>query len=352
MMSFAAAPVRVGIVADNPNFPEPWDVVVAKTRVADELGFDSVWLGETWGYDIFTSLNDLSRATQRIKLGAGIANVFSRSPGVIAATAATLDERSGGRLVLGLGSSGPQVIEHWHGMRYDRPLRRVREYVDIVNMIMRRDPLTYHGEIFQLDRGFKLRFKPLRSHIPIYLASLSPQSIEQTGQIADGILPTFWPRGAFGALRSTLDSASVATGRAAGSVAIAPYITTALIADDSQRAEARQLARAPIAWYVGRMGTFYATMLTRNGFGAEVTAIIEGWKAGPDAAATGVSDALLDATALVGTPAEMAAMLRDWAASGVDLPIIAMPPGDVEIAGALLAALRAALDYQGETRDH
>nr|MBA3823853.1 LLM class flavin-dependent oxidoreductase [Ktedonobacterales bacterium] len=103
---------RVGIVADNPNFPEPWETIVAKVRLADELGYDSVWLGETWGYDIVTSLMDLVRVTSRIKIGAGIMNVFSRSPGVIAATAATLDERSGGRFLLGLGSSGPQVIEH------------------------------------------------------------------------------------------------------------------------------------------------------------------------------------------------------------------------------------------------
>src|SRR5215469_17260580 len=113
-----ASGLRVGIVADNPSFPTEWHDVVEKVRVADQLGYDSVWLGESWGYELFTSLADLVRVTQRIKLGAGIANVFSRSPAVIAATAATLDERSNGRFLLGLGSSGPQVIEHWHGVPY------------------------------------------------------------------------------------------------------------------------------------------------------------------------------------------------------------------------------------------
>ena len=335
---------RVGIVADNPNFPEPWEAIVAKVRLADELGYDSVWLGETWGYDIVSSLGDLVRATSRIKVGAGIMNVFSRSPGVIASTAATLDERSGGRFVLGLGSSGPQVIEHWHGATYDKPLRRLREYVDIVNMVMRREPLNYPGEVFHLERGFKLRFKPVRDHIPIYLASLSPKSIEQAGAIADGILPTFWPVTAAPALRQTLDAASTLAGRAAEAVAIAPYITSAVVADEEQRQLARMLARAPIAWYVGRMGTFYADMLRRNGFTDEVAAIQAGWQTGPEAAASAVSDAMLDATAIVGTPEEVAQRLVDWAQMGVTEPLISMPPGDVAGAGKILAALRNALD--------
>lgn len=334
---------RVGFTADNPNFPGEWDTVVAKARIADELGYDAIWLGETWGYELFTSLADLTRVTSRIKLGAGIANVFSRSPGVLATTAATLDERSGGRFLLGLGSSGPQVIEHWHGMPYDKPLRRVREYVEIINMILRRDPLIYEGEIFHLDRGFKLRFKPLREHIPIYLASLTPKSINQCGAIADGILPTFWPSQRFPDLRRELDAGAAAANRPAGSVMIAPYITSALIATEEQRVRARRLARDPIAWYIGRMGTFYADMLRRNGYEDVVAAVISGWNAGPDAAAAAVSDRLLDDTALVGTPSEVAAGLRRWGDLGVDEALIAMPPGPPDQAGALLAALRQAM---------
>lgn len=335
--------LRVGIVADNPNFPGEWSDIVAKVHLADELGYDSVWLGETWGAELFTSLADLMHATRQIKLGAGIANVYSRSPGIIAASAATLDERSGGRFILGLGSSGPQVIEHWHGAKYERPLRRLREYVEIVNMIMRREPLTYQGEIFALERGFKLRFKPVRDHIPIYLASLSPKSIEQCGAIADGILPTFWPSEAFPAMRQTLDAASQGAGRPAGSVQIAPYITTALIVDEQQREIARRMARAPIAWYIGRMGTFYADMLRRHGYEAEVEAVQAAWKEGAEAASAAVSDRLVDSTAIVGTPHEVAQRLRAWQALGVEEPLIAMPPGPVDAAGALLDALRAAL---------
>jgi F420-dependent oxidoreductase-like protein len=336
-------PLRVGIVADNPSFPADWHDVVEKVRIADQLGYDSVWLGESWGYELFTSLADLVRVTQRIKLGAGIANVFSRSPAVIAATAATLDERSNGRFLLGIGSSGPQVIEHWHGVPYAKPLQRIHEYADIINAIIRREPLKHQGEIFQLERGFKLRFKPVRDHIPLYIAAMSPKSVAQTGAIADGILPTFWPLDKVDRLRADLDAGSISAGRPAGSVTIAEYITTAVIAGEEQRDIARMLARAPIAWYIGRMGTFYADMLRRNGYGDEVEAVLGGWQRGPDTAAAAVSDRLLDATAIVGTPDEVAAGLRGWAAAGVAEPLITMPPGDVAAAEAQLGALHDAL---------
>jgi len=336
-------PYRIGLVADNPNFPAAWDNVVAKAKIADELGYTSIWLGETWGYDIFTSLSDIMRATQHIQLGVGIANVFSRSPGVIASTAATLDERSNGRVILGLGSSGPQVIEHWHGVQYTKPLSRIKEYVEIINMMIRREPLQYHGDIFQLERGFKLQFKPVREHIPIYLASLTPKSIEQTGAIADGVLPTFWPLDGLHRLRDGLVTGAATVGRDGNAIKIAPYLTSAVIVEESQRDEARALARNPIAWYIGRMGTFYADMLRRNGYEEEVEAVIAGWQNGPKTAALGVSDRLLDATAIVGTPTEVANRVHDWVTAGAEEPLLSLPPGDPEVAGYLLAELKSAL---------
>src|SRR5574340_480507 len=178
---------RVGLMADAPNVPAAWDEVVAKVKIADELGYDSIWLGESWGYELFTSMADLARETKRIKIGAGIANIYSRSPAVLASTAATLDERSGGRIVLGLGPSGAQVIEHWHGVPFLKPVQRTREYVEIIRMILRGEKLVYHGEFFNLERGFKLRFTPLRADLPIYIAAMGPKNVLQSGEIADGI---------------------------------------------------------------------------------------------------------------------------------------------------------------------
>src|SRR5690242_13500539 len=115
---------RIGFVAESPNFPGDWNQIVEKVKIADELGFDSIWLAESWGYELFTSMADLIRVTKRIKIGAGIANIYSRTPALIASTIATLDERSGGRIVLGLGPSGAYVIEHWHGVPFEKPVRR------------------------------------------------------------------------------------------------------------------------------------------------------------------------------------------------------------------------------------
>src|SRR5450755_1182935 len=180
---------RIGFVADSPNFPGEWNAVVEKVKLADELGFDSVWLGESWGYELFTSMTDLVRATKRIKIGAGIANIYSRTPALLASTVATLDERSVGGILLGLGPSGAQVVEHWHGMPFQKPVQRTREYVEIIRMILRGEKLVYHGEFFNLARGFTLRFKPVRKDIPIYIAAMGPKNVLQAGEISDGVLP-------------------------------------------------------------------------------------------------------------------------------------------------------------------
>ncbi len=335
----ATSRLRIGLTGDSPTFPGAWQHILDKAQLADRLGFDSIWLGEAWGYELFTSLADLARVTSRLKLGAGVANVYSRSPAVIASAAATLDERSGGRIVLGLGTSGPQVVEHWHGVPFARPLVRTREYVEIINRILRREPLHYRGQLFNLERGFTIRFRPVREHIPIYLASLAPRSLDQAGEIADGVLPIYWPSGDYPALRAQLDAGSERAKRPAGSVRIAPYITVQLVAGEAERDAARRRAKGPVAFYVGRMGTFYADMLRRHGFAEEVEAIIRGWERGHQGAVDAVSDRLLDATAIVGTVPEVVARLREWQRLGVDEPLINMPGGTAAEAAPVLEAL-------------
>lgn len=337
---------RVGLIADSPNFPSEWTNVVEKVRIADELGFDSVWLGESWGYELFTSMADLVHATKRIKIGAGIANIYSRTPALIASTAATLDERSGGRIILGLGPSGANVIEHWHGVPFEKPLARTREYIDIIRTILRHEKLMHHGEFFQLERGFKLRFTPLRADLPIYVAAMGPKNVLLTGELADGVLPTYWPATAWDALRDQLDEGARNAGRPAHSAAIAPYITTAILdeqATDEQRQAAQISTASPLAYYIGRMGVYYAQMLERNGYEEDVQQVIKAWEGGMKAATASVSPRLLDATALIGTPREIVTKLDQWVAAGVDEPLLSMPGGTVEQAGAQLSALKEAL---------
>lgn len=338
---------RVGFVADSPQFPGAWDQIVEKVKIADELGFDSVWLGESWGYELFTSMVDLVRVTKRIKIGAGIANIYSRTPALIASTIATLDERSGGRIVLGLGPSGANVIEHWHGVEFSKPVRRTREYVEIIRMILRGEKLLYHGEFFELERGFKLRFKPLRADLPIYVAAMGPKNVVQSGEIADGVLPVYWPGDKWGELRAQLDEGAHIAGRPAHSALIAPYITSAILSEHASEQEimaARAKVASPLAYYIGKMGVYYAQMLTRHGYGEDVQAVQAGWEQGMKSALAAVSARMLDATTVVGTPSEMVAKLDKWAAAGVDKPLLSMPDGSIEEAGTQLAALKAALD--------
>src|SRR6266851_842297 len=282
---------KIGFTAESPNFPGDWRQVIEKVKIADELGFDSVWLGESWGYELFTSMGDLARVTKRIKIGAGIANIYSRTPALIASTVATLDERSGGRIILGLGPSGANVIEHWHGVPYQKPVRRTREYVEIIRMILRGEKLVYHGEIFNLDRGFKLRFTPPRTEIPIYIAAMGPKNVVQSGEISDGVLPVYWPSNKWGEMREQLDEGARIAGRPPHSAMIAPYITTAILSENATEEEwanARFAAATPLAYYIGKMGVYYAQMLTRHGYGAEVQAVQEAWKKGMQSAVTAV----------------------------------------------------------------
>jgi F420-dependent oxidoreductase-like protein len=337
---------KIGLVADSPNFPNEWNQVVEKVKIADELGFDSIWLGESWGYELFTSMADLVRVTKRIKIGAGIANIYSRTPALIASTIATLDERSGGRIILGLGPSGANVVEHWHGVPFSKPVTRIREYVEIIRIILRGEKLVYNGEFFKLERGFKLRFTPLRADLPIYIAAMGPKNVIQSGEIADGILPVHWPGTKGHEMRALLDEGARIAGRPPHSAAIAPYIATEILsgnASEQDILEARQRIAAPLAYYIGKMGVYYAQMLTRNGFGEDVQAVIDGWKQGMKTAIAAVSPRMLDAVSIMGTPAQIVAKLDQWAEAGVDEPLLTMPEGTPAQAGEQMAGLKAAL---------
>ena len=173
---------------------------IALAQEAERLGYDSAWAAEAWGTDCVTVLSWLGATTSTIKLGSAIMQIPGRSPANTAMTAATLDLLSGGRFLLGLGTSGPQVVEGWHGQAWGKPLAKTREYVEIVRAVLRREQLEHHGEHYDiplrdgtgLGKPLKLMARPLRAEIPIYLAAISPKAVEQACEIADGWLPIFW----------------------------------------------------------------------------------------------------------------------------------------------------------------
>jgi len=213
-------------------------------------------------------------------------------------------------------------------------------------MILRGEKLVYNGEIFHLERGFKLRFTPPRTEIPIYIAAMGPKNVMQSGEISDGILPVYWPGNRWGELREQLDEGARKAGHSPHSAMIAPYITSVILNENASEEEitaSRFAAAAPLAYYIGKMGVYYAQMLTRNGYGAEVEAVQEGWKQGMKSGVEAVSPELLDATSIIGTPQQVVAKLDQWVVAGVDEPLLGIPSGTPDEAGQKLAALMQAL---------
>ncbi len=312
--------------------PEQNKELMKRVQIAEEVGVEAVFSAETWGRDQFSLLTQIALATSKIKIGTGIAPVYGRSPAVLAMTAATLDELSGGRMILGLGTSGARVIEHWHGQPFERPLQRLKEYCEIINIIVSGERLNYEGEIFKLQRGFKLLFEPVRKHIPIYIASISPKSMRQVGEVADGWMPIYWPKSKFVSGMDTVREGAKAAGRDATEVECVASITTVI---DPDPVRAKMQAAGPTSFYVTRMGDFYHQMLSRNGFAKEVAAMRQAFeenqadpqKAGA-AAVAAMSDKMIEETAVFGDIETVAAGLEERRQLGVDMPIISMPSGE------------------------
>jgi coenzyme F420-dependent oxidoreductase len=297
----------------------PRKEIVEVVQQAEALGYESVWAGESWGRDGFTWLTQLACHTSRIKLATGITTVYSHSPAIIAQTVASLDEISEGRVILGLGTSGPIVIENWHGMPFDRPLRRTREYIEIIRLILSGERVNYEGEIFQL-KGFRLPFTPVRPSVPIYIASLGPQNLRLTGELADGWLPIYLDASHLAAFQRDLAGGAQKAGRPLSAIDVAPYILSC-VSEDVEAA--RRLVKSHLAYYIGGMGTFYANLVARYGFEGEVGRVREAWGKGDRQAAAGqVTDAMVARMAICGSPKEGRAQLENYRAAGVTLPIV------------------------------
>ncbi len=291
-------------------------------RAADTCGYDSFWMPEAWEREAFTILAELAVRTERIHLGAGIINVFSRSPALIAMSAATLDEISGGRFRLGLGTSGSRVIQDFHGVTFEKPLTRLEESIHIIRALLAGEAVDFSGECFELRR-FKLGFKTLRADIPIHIAALAPKSVRQIGEIADGWLPTHWPRARLEDGIAEIRAGAQSSGRDAKGIEIAPFVNVVVSGDLTK---ARNQARLPLAYYVGGMGDYYHAALARLGFGAEADRVRELWQAGHrKSAIAAVTDGMVDSIAICGSLESCRAGLDDMYACGATLPLVPIP---------------------------
>jgi F420-dependent oxidoreductase-like protein len=279
-------------------------------------------MAEAWERESFGLLAELAVRTRSIGLGTGIINVFSRSPALIAMSAATLDEMSGGRFRLGLGTSGARVVEDFHGLEYGKPLTRLREAVEIIRALLAGERVDFKGECFEVSR-FKLGFKPLRDRVPIYIAALAPKSLRQLGEIADGWLPTLWPRRRLNEGISEIRAGAESAGRNASEIDIAPF-TNVVVSDDL--GSARAAARLPIAYYAGGMGDYYRAMLARQGFADEADRIRQLWQRGrPKDAIRAVTDFMVDEIAICGPERNCIEQIDEMYSTGATLPIVPIP---------------------------
>jgi F420-dependent oxidoreductase-like protein len=275
---------------------------------AERLGYDSVWAAEAYGSDAATVLAWLAAGTSKIRLGSAIFQIPGRSAGMTAMTAATIDELSGGRMILGIGTSGPQVSEGWHGVRFARQLLRTREYVSVLRMALARERVEFHGESIDLPlpdgpgKALKLTITPKQERIPIYLAAIGPKNTALAGEIADGWIPTFFSPEYVSDFRQLLQEGADRAGRSLDGFDIAPTVN-AYISDD--RELARNLMRPVAALYIGGMGSrkqnFYNNLVQRYGFEAAAAEIQDLYLDGKkEEAGRAIPDELIDMVSLCG----------------------------------------------------
>jgi F420-dependent oxidoreductase-like protein len=320
---------------------------------AERLGYDSIWTAEAYGSDAATILGWLAAVTTKIKLGSAIFQMPGRSAAMTAMTAATIDNLSDGRMLLGIGSSGPQVAEGWHGQRFGRQIQRTREYVQVVRKALAREKLEYSGDTLELPlpdgpgKALKLTIKPVQEEIPIFLAAIGPNNTKLAGEVADGWIPTLFSPEHVSEFRPLLEEGAARAGRDLNGFRIMPTVNV-FITDDVEAA--RNATRPFIALYVGGMGSreknFYNALVQRYGFEDEAREVQDLYLSGKkDEAMARLSDELIDTVSLVGPKDKVRDKLQVFRDAGVHTlgvtPLAFDKPGRLEQLR-LLAELNAA----------
>jgi F420-dependent oxidoreductase-like protein len=347
--------VRLGL---NLGYQTAWSTPadhLALAQEADRLGYSVVWAAEAYGSDSPSILAWMAGQTERIDLGSAVMQIPARTPAMTAMTAAGIDALSGGRFRLGLGVSGPQVSEGWHGVRFGKPLARTREYVDIVRLAVARKEVAYAGEHYTLPlpdgpgKALRLGFRPPREQIPIYLAAVGPKNLELAGEIADGWLAVF-----FAPEFAAEQLAAVRTGRERAGRELTGFdvVPSVPLVIGEDLAACADLVRGYAALYVGGMGSrqqnFYNQLATRMGYGAAAREVQELYlsRRQRDAAAA-VPLEFVDRTSLLGTKERVAERMREYAQSGVTTLAVTLFAPDRETGIRTLRAAAEALDLAG-----
>ncbi|MFG1954942.1 LLM class F420-dependent oxidoreductase [Micromonospora sp. NPDC048830] len=328
---------------------------LALAQEADRLGYSVVWAAEAYGSDSPSMLAWIAGQTERIDVGSAVMQIPARTPATTAMTAATIDTLSGGRFRLGLGVSGPQVSEGWHGVRFAKPLARTREYVDIVRLAMARKEVAYDGEFHTLPlpdgpgKALRLGFHPTRERIPIYLAAVGPKNLELAGEIADGWLAIFYAPDFADEQLAAVRAGRAKAGKDLAGFDVVPSVPV-VVGDDV--ASCAELVRWYAALYVGGMGSrqqnFYNQLATRMGYGDAAREIQDLYlaKRQRDAAAA-VPLEFVDRTSLLGPKERIAERMREYAAAGVTTLSVTLFTADRDSGVQTLRTVAEALELSG-----
>ncbi|OAQ54781.1 hypothetical protein HTG_04235 [Natrinema mahii] len=300
------------------------DSIVDYARTAEDGGYDCAWLPETWGRDGVTVLSAMAERTEEIDIGSSILNTYSRSPALLGQTAATLQELSEGRFRLGLGPSGPVVIENWHGVEFGNPLKRTRETVEIVREVLSGETVDYDGDEFDLS-GFRLRCDPPETKPPIEVTGMGPKAVELAGRFADGWHGIMLTPDGMDERIADIERGADLGDRDPDDVQVTAGVTACALEDPD---EARALARQHIGFYVGGMGTFYRDALERQGYD-EATEIYDSWQDGDrEHALELVDENILDDLCAAGSPETAREQLERYEdVDGLDAIAVSFPRG-------------------------
>jgi F420-dependent oxidoreductase-like protein len=337
--------MKLGLVIGYWNSAGPPPDAAEQVRAAERLGFDSMWTAEAYGSDVFTPLAWWGSATSSLRLGTGITQLSARTPASTAMTAITLDHLSGGRLILGLGVSGPQVVEGWYGQPYGKPLARTREYVEILRRVFRREEVDFQGTHYKMPLGadaggtglgkpLKSIVRPLRDDIPIHLGAEGPKNVALAAEIADGWLPIFFSPKSDEFYRTALAEGFAREGaRRTPDDFEVSSVVPAIVGDDVEACA--DLLRPMYALYIGGMGArdvnFHFDVFSRLGYEGVCHDIQDAYLDGrKDEAIKKVPTALVEDVALIGAPAKIADELERWKQTCLTTMLVSGPPSLLE----------------------
>lgn len=320
----------------NPDFV---DTFLARARLADDIGIDTISVIEGYGHDAFTGMALLAHETSNVRIASAIVNVFSRTPATLAQSFGTVDQLSGGRVVVGLGASAPGAIERFHGVKFERPFARIRETIELIRLYWSRERFSYDGPTIHVERALVSGMVPAQPTPPIHLATLNPTSVRMTAELGDGWMPTWIPNDRVAESVAQVRRWSVAAGRSEDAVEVRSPGSATVLPDASRQAEIDRGFAQGLAFFAVRNGPGYLHQFERQGFADEVAAMREAWQSDGVGAATEIAMEIAPRFSMRGTLDDCAAHLDQQTALGVDLHQVSVDTDDDRVWADALARL-------------